>query len=74
MALGITDDGPAIAEENHKKIFNPFFTTKASGTGLGLAVCQKLCSANNAKIILDSSFRSGCRFEIQIKNNSSDRI
>lgn len=40
--VAVCDNGPGIAEENLAKIFLPFYTTKNSGTGLGLAVVQKI--------------------------------
>jgi signal transduction histidine kinase len=46
----VADNGPGIAEENLKLIFNPFFTTKKNGTGLGLAISRKLCQENNADL------------------------
>jgi signal transduction histidine kinase len=72
--LSIENNGPAIAEKNQKKIFNPFFTTKASGTGLGLAVCQKFCALNNADIELDNLYKTGTRFLIYINKKTPGGI
>jgi signal transduction histidine kinase len=38
----IADDGPGISKDDQEKIFNPFFTTKRHGTGLGLSVCKRI--------------------------------
>jgi two-component system sensor histidine kinase AtoS len=53
--VSVGDDGPGIPEENRKKIFSPFFTTKKEGTGMGLAVVLKLVNLNEGEIDLESS-------------------
>jgi signal transduction histidine kinase len=42
LRISITDEGVGIPAEKHDKIFTPNFTTKSSGTGLGLAMCKVL--------------------------------
>ncbi|MDD2916066.1 MAG: ATP-binding protein [Gallionella sp.] len=46
--LDVRDDGPGIPEEHCGKLFEPFFTTAADGTGLGLYIAKELCEANGA--------------------------
>lgn len=55
VILSIEDEGRGIPPENNLKIGTPFFTTKDSGTGLGLATCYKIAESHHAKI----SFVSG---------------
>ena len=57
--ISIADDGPGIAQENLKKIFNPFFTTKNEGTGMGLAVVLKLVNLNSSSIEVISNHPQG---------------
>jgi two-component system sensor histidine kinase PilS (NtrC family) len=52
VALHVVDDGPGIAPELRGQLFEPFFTTHASGTGLGLYIARELCEANNAHLEL----------------------
>ncbi|NIS38502.1 HAMP domain-containing protein [Candidatus Saccharibacteria bacterium] len=66
--ITIVDDGPGIPENELQDIFEPFFTTRVNGTGLGLAVCKKLCEENQAKISVRNNQNQGCAFTI-IKNN-----
>ena len=40
------DDGSGISEENERKLFQPFFTTKAQGTGIGLSFCRRVLEDN----------------------------
>lgn len=46
----VRDAGPGIADENVIKLFEPFFTTRAKGTGLGLYLARELCEANRAQL------------------------
>lgn len=65
VLLYIMDNGCGIQEETINKIFNPFFTTKDSGTGLGLFICYQLLSENNATIEVQSSIDKGTTFTIK---------
>ncbi|MDR1684068.1 MAG: hypothetical protein LBR90_01215 [Elusimicrobiota bacterium] len=62
--LSIRDTGPGIPKDVQDKIFTPFFTTKARGTGLGLAVVKKAVSRNNADIVLQSEAMKGTKMTI----------
>jgi two-component system sensor histidine kinase PilS (NtrC family) len=46
----LMDNGPGISKEHQKNLFEPFFTTEHTGTGLGLYLCREICEANNASI------------------------
>jgi two-component system sensor histidine kinase PilS (NtrC family) len=48
--LDVQDDGPGISAEHQGKLFEPFFTTAAEGTGLGLYIAKELCEANSARL------------------------
>lgn len=60
VRLSVIDNGPGIEENSRGKIFEPFFTTRKDGTGLGLAVCRKLCLENKADIFLEKTDRGTC--------------
>jgi two-component system NtrC family sensor kinase len=62
------DNGPGITPENLKKIFNPFFTTKAvgSGTGLGLSLCYGIISEHGGTITPSSNPGEGATFTIEL--------
>ena len=62
----IIDDGPGIAEEDRAKVFEPFFTTRGAGTGLGLYIAKELCEANGARLDLVAS-GPGAHFRIITK-------
>jgi len=50
MQLDVIDDGPGVPKEAMPHLFEPFFTTEAQGTGLGLYIARELCEGNNARI------------------------
>ena len=55
VALQIKDNGCGIAQENIKKLTEPFYTTKRNGTGLGLVICQSIVKQNDAELHIDST-------------------
>jgi two-component system nitrogen regulation sensor histidine kinase GlnL len=59
IAVEISDDGPGILAEDLGKLFTPFFTTKARGSGLGLAVSHKLVEDHGGAIKLSSRYGRG---------------
>ncbi len=62
------DDGPGISEENLKKIFNPFFTTKpvGKGTGLGLSLTYGIIQEHGGNITVESTVGKGTTFIIDL--------
>ncbi len=64
VALELADDGTGVAAEAEQKLFEPFYTTDAGGTGLGLYIARELCEANGAKIDYRRSERGGACFRI----------
>jgi two-component system sensor histidine kinase HydH len=54
VEITISDTGRGIREEDLAHIFDPYFTTKSSGTGLGLAVVHKIIESHNGKIRVES--------------------
>ena len=66
ITLDIIDDGPGITSGVLNQLFEPFFTTVASGTGLGLYIAREMCEANNASLSyleqpVGGHFRIVCR-------------
>lgn len=55
ISLTVADNGPGIPSSNMNKVFEPFYTTKPQGTGLGLAVVQAVVKAHNGKFNVSSS-------------------
>jgi two-component system sensor histidine kinase HydH len=61
VQIEIIDTGHGITANDLERIFDPYFTTKPSGTGLGLAVVQKIMAAHRGEIRLESEPGRGTR-------------
>jgi PAS domain S-box-containing protein len=66
LQVAVSDTGVGIAPENMKKVFEPLFTTKAKGIGLGLAVSRKLAESNDGRIEVHSQPGKGSTFTLFI--------
>lgn len=60
----VEDTGNGIADENLQKVFDPYFTTKNDGTGLGLAMSVKIIEEHGGEIVLTSRVGEGTRVEV----------
>jgi PAS domain S-box-containing protein len=64
IEINIADSGEGISPENMKKLFQPLFTTKVKGIGLGLTVCRNLTEANGGRIEVKSELGKGTTFTL----------
>jgi two-component system, sporulation sensor kinase E len=62
--VSVTDTGGGIAEEQINRIFEPFYTTKKKGTGLGLMIVQRIVRAHGGRIELESNVGRGTSFRV----------
>ena len=69
VAIAVKDTGTGVSPENMQKIFEPLFTTKAKGIGLGLAVSRKLAEANGGWIEVESELGKGSTFTLYVPVN-----
>lgn len=66
VAIDVIDDGPGLSPEAHAHLFEPFFTTEASGVGLGLFIARELSEGEGGSLeALDSS--GGARFRLTLR-------
>lgn len=71
QSLFVEDSGPGIPNQIRRKIFNPFFTTKDRGTGLGLATVHKIVEAHGGSIVVAAGRSSGARFTIRLPGKAA---
>lgn len=64
LRLEISDTGPGISEEETKKIFEPFYTTKAQGLGLGMPYAKKVIEQHGGTISLSSRLGQGAKISV----------
>ncbi len=64
--IQVADDGPGISDENQAYIFEPFFTQRAGGVGLGLAVVRQIVQAHGGDIRYSTSQFGGAQFTISL--------
>ncbi len=69
VAISFTDNGVGISKENLEKLFEPLFTTKTKGIGLGLAVSKTLVEGHNGSIEVQSKIGKGSTFIIKLPIN-----
>ncbi len=69
VEIEFRDNGPGISESVREQIFDPFFTQKASGMGLGLTMVKKLMESNKASIVLSCSDGRGTCFTLNFPSH-----
>ena len=72
VMIQVTDQGPGVSAEIQHKIFDPYFSTKGSGRGLGLAICYSIVRRHGGLITLDSS-GGGTRMEVYLPASEAKR-
>lgn len=64
LLIEVSDNGPGIPSEHKDSIFEPFYTTKKNGNGLGLATCEKIVKLSGGSIVLWDTSPAGTVFHI----------
>jgi signal transduction histidine kinase len=64
VEIDVIDRGSGIAPKDRESIFNPFFTTKSSGVGLGLAIVSKIVDEHGGRILVESEPGAGSVFRV----------
>ena len=70
ILVAVEDQGPGIAPEIVARMFEPFFSTKPEGTGMGLAICRSIIEAHDGKIWAENSVRGGATFQFTVRSQS----
>lgn len=74
VKISVADNGCGMSEEQMSKIFEPYYTTKSSGTGLGLTVLFKIMKQHEGDVTVSSTPGVGSEFTLQIPVPSSERF
>ena len=71
LRIAVRDNGPGIGKEQRSKVFNPFYTTKAKGTGLGMPIAKRIVEAHGGQIALGDTDGCGTVFLITLPRGTS---
>ena len=66
VRISILDHGPGIDDQNRDRLFEPFFTTRSNGTGLGLAVVESVVTAHQGRVWCEAGQPGGAIFHIEL--------
>lgn len=70
ILIAVEDQGPGITPDIADRIFEPFFSTKAEGTGMGLAICRSIVETHNGRLWATNSAKGGAIFRFTVRAQS----
>ena len=72
VVVTVADDGPGMSPETAQRALEPFFTTKARGTGLGLPICKRIIEAHQGTLSIETHTGRGTTIKIRLPGSSAD--
>jgi signal transduction histidine kinase len=72
LIVSVTDSGIGISADNANRLFNAFFTTKASGLGMGLSICRSIVEAHGGRMSALSNEGPGVTFQFTLPIHRED--
>lgn len=66
LAVRVTDTGTGIAPDDQRRLFEPFFSTRPDGTGLGLCISASIVARHHGRLFLESTSSAGTTFVVQL--------
>jgi len=73
LIIEVADNGSGIPPENHKRVFDPFFTTREGGIGLGLTVVQQIVKTHGGDIAVCENSGEGACFRLWLPRERSQQ-
>jgi len=69
IGISVRDYGPGISDEMRDRLFDPFFSTKTEGLGMGLAIVRSIVESHGGTIAAENADGGGARFEVVLPLN-----
>ena len=73
VVVSVADTGTGIASQDIQRVFNPLFTTKSGGMGLGLSICRSIIEGHHGRLAVVPNIPKGAIFEIALRANMAGR-
>jgi len=64
--VAVRDSGPGIDPDHRERIFQAFYTTKSSGTGMGLSICRSIINGHGGRLWVEANEPSGAVFQFTL--------
>ena len=72
ILVAVRDSGPGIDPEHLERVFEPFYTTKTSGIGMGLAICRSIIAAHGGRLWAEANRPRGAIFQFTLPAGQED--
>ena len=72
VLITIEDSGPGVESENIERIFEPFYTTKSGGTGMGLSICRSIVQEHGGRLFATPGHSCGLAMQISLPGSAID--
>ena len=70
----MADSGTGLSQAALDKLFQPFFTTKKEGMGMGLNICRSIIESHKGRLWVDANTEAGCTFRFTLPLPGQDEI
>ena len=74
IAVAVTDEGEGVSEDDRGRLFEPFFSTRPRGLGLGLVACRAAAEAHGGSVEIEARRRRGSRFILRLPQRAGETI
>ena len=72
VLVSVRDTGPGLAVDDAERLFEPFYTSKASGMGMGLSICRSIVEAHGGRLWASPSLPRGAMFQFTVPAHPAD--
>ena len=74
LEFSVADSGTGLSQAALEKLFQPFFTTKKEGMGMGLNICRSIIESHKGRLWVDANTEAGCTFRFTLPLPGQDEI